>query len=87
MNELIETMNAARSEYQSALVRGMGVAVAKERMKNIAFNHYDQLLKALAENQSLNEEVDALDSALADAEKKLKELSSTGKQKAAKSQE
>lgn len=85
MNELIEAMSVARSEYQSALTRGMGVAVAKERMKNIAFNHYDQLIKALIENKSLNEEVDALDIALKEAEEELKTLK--GKQKPTKSQE
>lgn len=85
MNELIEAMAAARSEYQSALTRGMGVVVAKERMKNIAFNHYDQLIKALMENKSLNEEVDALDAALKEAEEELKTLK--GKQKPTKSQE
>lgn len=85
MNELIEAMAAARSEYQSALTRGMGVAVAKERMKNIAFNHYDQLIKALMENKSLNEEVDALDVALKEAEEELKTLKE--KQKPTKSQE
>lgn len=63
----------------------MGVAVAKERMKNIAFNHYDQLIKALMENKSLNEEVDALDAALKEAEEELKTLK--GKQKPTKSQE
>lgn len=72
--EMIQNMADANAAYISAQARGMGVAVAKERMKNIAFNYYEQLLKAAQENISLHEEIDALDAALADADKELKEL-------------
>lgn len=72
--EMIQNMADAKAAYISAQARGMGVVTAKERMKNIAFNYYEQLLKAAQENISLREEIDALDAALADADKELKEL-------------
>ena len=37
--EMIQNMADANAAYISAQARGMGVAVAKERMKNIAFNY------------------------------------------------
>lgn len=72
--EMLQSMADAQAAYISAQARGMGVALAKERMKNIAFNYYEQLQKAAQENISLREEIDALDEALADADKNLEEL-------------
>lgn len=81
IREIVQNMADAQAAYIAAQARGMGVAVAKERMKNIAFNYYDQLRKAAQENISLREEVDALDAALADADKELKELRGKKKSK------
>lgn len=72
--DIVQAMATAKAEYSAAIARGSGVAVAKERMKNIAFNYYDQLQNAMLENISLREEVEALDTALADADQELKEL-------------
>ena len=74
MKKIIEEMTNAKAEYIAAQTRRAGIVAAKERMKNIAFNYYDQLIKAAQENISLREEVDSLDAALADADEELKKL-------------
>ena len=74
MTDIIKEMTDAKMEYIAAQNRRAGVSAAKERMKNIAFNYYDQLIKAAQENISLREEVDSLDAALADADEELKKL-------------
>lgn len=74
MMDMIKEMMDAKMEYIAAQNRRAGVSAAKERMKNIAFNYYDQLIKAAQENISLREEVDSLDAALADADEELKKL-------------
>jgi len=79
MKEIIEKMTNAKAEFIAAQNRGSGIAVAKERMKNIAFNYFDQLIDAAKENASLREEVAALDAALADADEELKELKKSKK--------
>lgn len=62
----------AKMEYTSALARMGGVSVAKERLKNVLFNHFEELIDAALENISLREEVDALDAALKEADEELK---------------
>lgn len=79
--EVIDKMKKAKSEYEFASARGSGMVAAKERMKNIAFNYFDKLLDALIQNDSLQEEIDALDRALADADNELKELKTRPKNK------
>lgn len=74
MMDMIKEMMDAKMEYIAAQTRRAGIVAAKERMKNIAFNYYDQLIKAAQENISLREEVDSLDAALADADEELKKL-------------
>lgn len=86
MNKIIEEMTNAKAEYVAAQTRGAGIAGAKERMKNIAFNYYDQLIDAAKENISLREEVESLDEALANADEELKELKKP-KKKAGKTEE
>ena len=74
MKEIAEKMADAQAAYMAAQARGMGIAMVKERMKNIAFNYFDELRKAALENISLREEVDSLDAALADADEELRKV-------------
>ena len=71
---MIEKLRAAEAEYKYAMARGSGIAMAKERMKNLLFNYFDQLLQAAIENEALREEVESLDAALKEADDELKKL-------------
>ena len=66
--ELSEKLSDTKREYEAALSRGSGVAVAKEHMKNILFNNCDNIIQGLKEADSLQEEVQALDAALKEAD-------------------
>lgn len=72
MSEIVENLTRAKREYESAMARRGGVGVAKERIRNLLFNYFDQLLSAYIENKSLHEEVEALDTALREADEELK---------------
>ena len=76
MTEFIEKMKEIRFEYQKAVARGSmhSIMVEKERMKNAAFNHYDELIKIAEEYDKLREENTMLENALAEADEEIKAL-------------
>lgn len=71
---IIKTMADVKAKYEFAKTCGIGVAAAKESMKNVAFNYFDQLQNIAQENISLREEIEMLNVALADSDKELKAL-------------
>lgn len=76
MTEFIEAMKEIRFEYQKAVARNSAhsINVEKERMKNAAFNHYDELLRIADEYEKLKEENKMLEDALAEADAEIKSL-------------
>lgn len=74
INDIIEKMTNAQFEYKCALDRGMGVAPAREKLKNVVVNYYDEILAALKEIEGLKEEITALDNALEEADNEIKNL-------------
>lgn len=83
---MIEEMKLARQEYAVALTNNIGVARAKERMMNMAFNYYDELLQAAEENIALKEENAMLSASLDEADAQLNAMK-TAKNKKAKNGE
>ena len=74
MDKIISEMTLAQSAYNLAKETGIGIARAKEQMKNIAFNYFDELLEAARNAQTLQDEVNMLRIALEDSDKELAEL-------------
>lgn len=74
MDKIISEMTLAQSAYNLAKETGIGIARAKEQMKNIAFNYFDELLEAARNVQTLQDEVNMLNIALEDSDKELAEL-------------
>ena len=84
MNELkniIPQLKAAKKNYEAAQARMSGVASAREGMKNLLFNYFDELLQAAIDNEALREEVEALDVALKEADAEIQQLSRKKKPK------
>lgn len=71
---MVESLGRAKQEFITAKARNSGVAVAKERMKNLLFNYYDPIVQALLENAKLKEENDMLEASLEDTDKENDEL-------------
>jgi len=74
MNKIYEEMSAAKIAYESALSRGSGVAVAKQRMANVAFNYFSQLMGYIEENERLRKEIEVLNVSLDEADKEIQNL-------------
>ena len=74
MDKIISEMTLAQSAYNLAKETGIGIARAKEQMKNITFNYFDELLEAAKKSKSLQDEVNMLNIALEDSDKELAEL-------------
>ena len=79
----ISSLSAAKSALISAKASNAGVSVAKERMKNLLFNYYEDLIATALECANLKEEVESLEAALfesdqenAELRKEIKELKS-----------
>ncbi len=90
MDKIISEMTLAQSAYNLAKETGIGIARAKEQMKNIAFNYFDELLETARNTQTLQDEVNMLRIALEDSDKELAELkkkSTSAKKPAKESQE
>lgn len=81
INDIVQKMTSVHDEYKRALASNMGIAPAREKLKNVVVNYYDEILKALKEVDSLKEEIAALDKALEDADNEIKALSSKKKKK------
>lgn len=86
MNEtgkMIGELTLAKDQYELALNMNIGVAAAKERMKNVAFNYFGELLGCAKRCGELEEQVAALNVALEDSDKELAKLrAATPKKKA-----
>ena len=74
IEKMISDMILAKNQYELAKETNIGLAQAKERMKNIAFNYFQQLLECAENNQKLQEQADMLRIALEDSDKELSEL-------------
>ena len=81
--EKINSLSSAKLALISAKASNAGVSIAKERMKNLLFNYYEDLISTALECVSLKEEVASLEAALeesdqenADLRKELNELKS-----------
>lgn len=72
IKKLMAVLESANAEYRAAQVRGSGITTARERLKNILFNNMDDIYAALKESMSMQEEIDALDAALKEADDALK---------------
>lgn len=66
--EMIVSLSAAKQAQVSAKASQSGVSVAKERMKNILYNYYDELIQAALDNITLREENEALEIALQESD-------------------
>ena len=77
MNKIIADMTMAKNKYELAKDTGIGLAAAKEQMKNVAFNYFDELLAAAKNNTTMAEEIAALNVALEDSDKELAALKAT----------
>lgn len=69
--KMLEELRNAKIAYVSALASRSGVAAAKERMKNILFNYYEDLISLSEENEKLREENESLNVALQEADEDL----------------
>lgn len=72
--EMINSLSSAKMELISAKARSSGVNVAKERMKNLLFNYYEDIIQFVLEAKSLQEEVEALEAGLEDSDNENKKL-------------
>ena len=81
MNKIIADMTMAKNQYELAKNTGIGLAAAKEQMKNVAFNYFDELLAAVKEGATLTEQITALNVALEDSDKELAELKAAAARK------
>lgn len=77
--KIIDDMTDVKSEYEFALARGSGIASTKERMKNVGFNYFDQLLDIAKQNIALKEQIEVLNVALEDSDRELAELKAKAK--------
>ena len=71
--ELVTSINEQAQRIDYARRSGMGLQAQMERMNNILFSHYGEILTALKEHDKANEKLELLEVELADAEKELSE--------------
>ena len=64
-------LSTAKIEHVSAVGRKSGVKAAKERMMNLLFNYYEDLVALAEENKRLKEENESLTVALAEVDEEL----------------
>ena len=88
----IEQIESAQIDYLAALSRGSGAAGARDRLKNVLFTFCGEIMEALRRtaelekaNAKLAEDLDALDAALAEADKENVELKKAVAEKKARS--
>lgn len=74
IDKIISEMTLAKDQYALAQSTNIGIPQARERMKNIAFNYFDELLDAAIKSKELGEQVDLLNIALEDSDRELAEL-------------
>ena len=74
IEKIIADMKLARDQYEVAKLTGINISPTKERMQNIAFNYYDDLIDIASKYKEAAEEVEVLNAALADSDAELKKL-------------
>ena len=72
--EKIKTLIKANMDLRAAQGRNSGVQAAKERMKNLLLNYYEDLIELAVLNQKLTTEVEILNGALEEADRDYNEL-------------
>ena len=74
IEKMISDMILAKNQYELAKETNIGLAQAKERMKNVGFNYFSQLIAVAQQVEALQDEVNTLNVALDDSDKELSEL-------------
>lgn len=72
--EQIGELSSARMDLVVAKASGTGISIAKERMKNLLFNYYDDLINAAINSIQLSQDVQSLENALEESDQENKEL-------------
>lgn len=72
--DLLEKLRTYRTGYRSATARNSGVATAKAALMNTLFNHLDEIISALAEDDKNTERISSLTEALQEADEEYREL-------------
>lgn len=82
-----DEMIIAKRRYDEAVLRGIGANLEKERMKNLAYNYYEDILamceecQALtAENEQLRQKVDVYEKMMAEANTKTRKKNESEKE-------
>ena len=80
-DKVIEEFDSAKLRYQQAKIRNAGISFEKERLKNLLFNYYEDLLKAAKdlvaeqqENDNLRQQINILNASAETLTKKLNDL-------------
>lgn len=74
ISKMFEELAEAKLDYVSALGRKSGVAAAKNRLMNLLFNYYDDLVYLVEDNKRLTEENESLNAALQEADEELSKV-------------
>lgn len=74
IEKMISDMILAKNQYELAKETNIGLERAKERMKNVGFNYFSQLIAIAQQVEALQDEVNTLNVALEDSDKELSEL-------------
>ena len=74
IEKMISDMILAKNQYEVAKETNIGLERAKERMKNVGFNYFSQLIAVAQQVEALQDEVNTLNVALDDSDKELSEL-------------
>lgn len=72
--EIISKQAEAKQRFISAKASNSGINMAKEQMKNLLFNYFDELIDAAIEIGKLREENDMLDAALRESDREIDRL-------------
>lgn len=72
--EAIESLSKAKRDLQAAKARNSGMTAAKEKMKNLLFNYYEDLVSLAEENEKLKADVAMLETALSETDQENDEL-------------
>ena len=86
--ELVEKLESAKREMDSAIFRQAGKTAAIERFKNLLLNYHTAIIDAVKEADALakkvtalTEDVASLEASLDEADNEIKELKATAKPK------
>lgn len=57
---VMEEFDRAKLRFIQATQRGAGISIEKERMKNLMYNYYDDILETLKEGEKTTAEIENL---------------------------